>query len=390
MEEFKIIPLYPRYTINEQGVVKDTYTDKVLSESSYRQVRLCEETKSFLITVARLLAITFLKNDSCSDYSKLFVYCIDGNRNNLSLDNLLFLTRQQFEIIKFKKIKEEINSRYPLSAFHGTGYYPNPWEQPNYPGYYRIPFADNGVIINREGDLIFLKDGSRKKKHILRKGYWGTNLSINGTKTCFLVHRILAMLFLPVPVHLGNYELEDLHVNHKNGIKTDIDLNNLEWCTRQENRDHAIQTGLITLRPVLRRDCVSNDIVRYESISLCCKDNFLSKDMMYCHLYSKYAGLIKDNGYVYKFDNGVEWPHVYDIKDPSVNLWTKCDVVAKNIVTNEMLLFKSIRTACEYLNLNLKTLGNIRHRKGLNHPYDNWIFYPLDKENFKNNKKVST
>lgn len=51
------------------------------------------------------------------------------------------------------------------------------------------------------------------------------------------VHRLVCSAFLRPPLHK-----ED--TNHKNGIKADNRLENLEWCTRSQNVLHAYATGL--------------------------------------------------------------------------------------------------------------------------------------------------
>lgn len=65
------------------------------------------------------------------------------------------------------------------------------------------------------------------------KGYQRINLS----KAVHFVHRIVAMAFIPNPDGLPQ-------INHKNGVKVDNRADNLEWCTNQQNRDHAVAHGL--------------------------------------------------------------------------------------------------------------------------------------------------
>ena len=90
-----------------------------------------------------------------------------------------------------------------------------------------------GRVRNRKGRL--LKKPSYG--HGTKDWYAHLNLNINGiTKSCY-VHRLVAEAFLP-------NEENKPDINHKNGVKSDNRVENLEWMTESENTIHAWKNGL--------------------------------------------------------------------------------------------------------------------------------------------------
>jgi hypothetical protein len=73
-------------------------------------------------------------------------------------------------------------------------------------------------------------------KGSLKKGYIEVSIRVGEAKLQQRVHRLVASAFL------GRHD--DLTVNHKNGIKTDNRISNLEFVTQLENNIHAIDSGL--------------------------------------------------------------------------------------------------------------------------------------------------
>ena len=68
-------------------------------------------------------------------------------------------------------------------------------------------------------------------------GYKVVNLFKGQKQKTFLVHRLVASTFL--------YNDDKLKVvNHKDGIKTNNKIENLEWVTRSENKAHALKNNL--------------------------------------------------------------------------------------------------------------------------------------------------
>lgn len=69
------------------------------------------------------------------------------------------------------------------------------------------------------------------------RGYYMVSVKI--TSKCTYIHRAVALAFI------GEKPTDDHQVNHKNGIKSDNTVDNLEWVTHFENMRHAWETGLI-------------------------------------------------------------------------------------------------------------------------------------------------
>lgn len=69
-------------------------------------------------------------------------------------------------------------------------------------------------------------------------GYKRTNITNNdGVQVSKKIHRFVAIAFIPNPENKK-------YVNHKNGVKHDNRVENLEWVTSSENIKHAYATGL--------------------------------------------------------------------------------------------------------------------------------------------------
>lgn len=94
-------------------------------------------------------------------------------------------------------------------------------------------------LLSNKGEIRH-RSKSKPLKHSLdTNGYVRVSLS-NGrgvNPTIVRIHRELAENFIPNPDNKPN-------VNHKDGDKTNFQLDNLEWSTAKENTNHAIDTGL--------------------------------------------------------------------------------------------------------------------------------------------------
>lgn len=87
-----------------------------------------------------------------------------------------------------------------------------------------------GASVSDEGAVMV--DGKVLKQYNVN-GYKHVKI---GNKLIY-VHRLVATAFIPNPDNKPQ-------VNHKDGNKSNNNVNNLEWVTAKENSRHAVETGL--------------------------------------------------------------------------------------------------------------------------------------------------
>lgn len=79
--------------------------------------------------------------------------------------------------------------------------------------------------------------GKIRKLHTNKWGYIVVDLHGNGKPRLATVHRLVALAFIG-----DGYGMD---INHKNGVKWDNSVENLEFCTKSQNTIHAYSSGLI-------------------------------------------------------------------------------------------------------------------------------------------------
>lgn len=261
-----------QYEVSNLGNVRNGKTGNVYTGSSVRSgyKSICINGKK-AYKIHRLVALTFLEND---DPKKIFVNHIDGDKFNNKLSNLEWVTPsanvqhaidnklikiterrvtkidvetgedlETYQSLKIASEKTNIgdsdivrcckNSKNTAGGFKWkyTDINPNETDEViDLTDYKQIKDFPN-YYLNKEGKLYSVPYKKFLKYQLNNDGYPHVQVTNKGKKKDYLVHRLVAEVFIDNPDNKPQ-------VNHKDMNKNNYHVDNLEWTTGSENMIH--------------------------------------------------------------------------------------------------------------------------------------------------------
>jgi hypothetical protein len=300
---------YPGYTIHNNGKLFSEYSNKYISltlVSGYYNVKIKNKKgKHCHVSIHRLVAISFVKNDDPD--KKTHVDHINGDMLNNDYKNLKWVTHSE-NMRKANRTKtcnitvrqytisgkfvKEYKSMLEASKLTGSSDYmirqcckkkcknakakddkKYVWKYKHEKQTIDVPV---GKTIKNLSKYIFCKNGmvySRASNKYLKltpkySGYIQVGLTNDdGYTKPYLVHRLI------ICAYNGP---SDLMVNHKNSIRHDNKLDNLEYVTASQNTIHSFEHGNNQKykKAVYKLDPDTLKIIKkYNSITEAAKDN---------------------------------------------------------------------------------------------------------------------
>lgn len=286
---------YPNYTISNNGIITNIKTERILKQTiqnGYYTIKLSSNHSSKMFYIHILVATLFIKND----LNKRVVNHKDGDKLNNNYINLEWVTyseniqhaydnnliseqisrdikqyNDKGDLIRIFKNKKEVQEHLNLTDGEYNGMVYKKFKSKtgiilkideklniNLSEYTDLKNFENIYMIDKNGNIFSKLNKKCIKPSLSLDGYNVVNLTNNSETSSFFLHRLLAIQFIP------NNNLNKTIINHKDGIKTNNDINNLEWCTHSENMAHFANMNLA--KKVIQLSLNNDVIEKFNSI----------------------------------------------------------------------------------------------------------------------------
>lgn len=112
--------------------------------------------------------------------------------------------------------------------------------------------------VSSNGDIRNVQTGNIAAKSLMGDGYVKADLWKKGKRKQTSAHRVVAEAFIG--------RIDGFEINHRNGVKTDNRVSNLEITTRSGNVNHSYYELGHIIKPILATNIATGDTTEYRSI----------------------------------------------------------------------------------------------------------------------------
>lgn len=324
-----------KFSINIFGRVKDVYAEDIPTRKD-EEGNLIVNVKSWDgvrdYRVIDLVAIHFKDlYIPKENYNDVIAFPMDGDKTNVHAKNIGYRFKNKIEVKEF-------------------------------PNFYHIP-GFTKYAINEKGKVINLVKKQQINWHVTKSdkktntkgGYFVGHYNSSSLKCTFSRHRALCLTFKEYPD-----TVDELVVNHINGIPGNDFLDNLEWNTRGQNNTHAYVNNLKQQnKSVLSRDVLTGEVREYYSICECARAlGYPTNETIRNRLVNCAFGTVFSDGKQFKYtEDQRDWVIPDDPQQAIAKATLEVPVVVKNCLTNTVSVFKSMTEASLFTGIKIGTIG---------------------------------
>ena len=200
------------------------------------------------------------------------------------------------------------------------------------------------------GKGTWLMKGRILKQRYNHKGYMRVGITIDGERAMKSVHRLVAQTFIDNPNDFPQ-------VNHKNCVRDDNRVSNLEWCDNSYNQKYREKYGKALGRPVFAVNLATLEVSQFKSQAEAGRVLGAGQSSITNVINGK---LKQTHGYWFKEDDGnsieVDKDKLNDIYD---GMSFTGGVFAINLTTLEVSQFRSQAEASRELGVDPSSIGRM-------------------------------